>query len=106
MSTAVNAQTLKQWLDNNEVVLIDVREPDEYRDAHIKGSVLLPLGTLSAAALPSATGKKLVMQCKSGGRSARACAKLIEENSALQPINLAGGIMGWIEEGLPVEKGV
>jgi rhodanese-related sulfurtransferase len=90
MSTAVNAQTLKQWLDNNEVVLIDVREPDEYRDAHIKGSVLLPLGTLSAAALPSA----------------RACAKLIEENSALQPINLAGGIMGWIEEGLPVEKGV
>ena len=102
MTDTVPPETLQEWRQTGEAVIIDVREPDEYADAHIPGATLLPLGTISAAKLPDHHGKKLVVLCKLGGRSAAACAKLAAENPALQPINLTGGMVAWIKAGYEV----
>jgi hypothetical protein len=99
MPKAIDAPTLKQWLDDDQAVVIDVREPDEYRAGHITGSILLPVGGIMASQLPALNGKKLVVQCRSGKRSEMACHKIVADNPALEPINLTGGILGWIEAG-------
>src|SRR5882672_11540816 len=102
MIQTVSVQMFKQWLDKGEAVLIDVREPDEYAVGHIAGAVPLPLATVNAAKLPDLGGRKLVMQCKGGGRSGRACTKLMSENPALLPYNLEGGITAWVQAGYEV----
>lgn len=96
---------LKQWLEQNQAVLIDVREPAEYAEAAIEGAILMPLGALHAADLPPLGDKKLVIHCKAGGRSMQACQKLVAENPALSPYNLTGGILAWAQAGLPVKPG-
>jgi rhodanese-related sulfurtransferase len=100
----VSAQTLKQWLDKNAAVLVDVREPDEYAEGHIKGAIPMPLSSVNASEIPDLNGRKLVMQCRGGGRSGKACAKLMAENSELAPYNLEGGITAWAAAGFYVEK--
>lgn len=83
-------------------VLIDVREPDEYAAAHIEGSRLIPLQTLSKhlADIP-ATGEILV-HCKAGGRSAKAVQLLLDHGFTAVK-NVTGGIDSWIAEGHPVK---
>jgi rhodanese-related sulfurtransferase len=104
MVETVNVQTLKQWLDSKNAVIVDVREPDEYAAGHIPGAVLVPLGTVDVSKLPELQGRNLVMQCKGGGRSSRACAKISAENPALTPYNLEGGITAWMQAGYEVKK--
>ena len=95
MVKTVDIKTLKTWLANNEVVLIDVREPQEYAETNIPGAKLIPLGTITRAALPDLGNKKLVIHCRSGKRSETACEKLLCEDPALDVYNLAGGILAW-----------
>lgn len=98
----IDAKTLKSWLNNNEAVLVDVREPAEYAAENITGATLLPLGSLSKAALPPCAGKKLVIHCRKGGRGGSACEKLLAEDPALDIYNLEGGIEAWRAAGLTV----
>jgi len=99
----VDASTLKQWIDNDEVLIIDVREPSEYESENIAEATLLPLGSITMSALPAANNaRKLVLHCRSGKRSQFACEQLIEENSSLEVYNLEGGILEWIARGHPV----
>ena len=102
MKSSVNADTLKQWMDAGDVVLIDVRERDEYDSGHIDGANLLPLSCFSAADVPSAGGKKLVFQCKVGGRSAKAQALWSAEYPDQESWNFEGGILAWSEQGFAV----
>jgi rhodanese-related sulfurtransferase len=95
MMKIVDVKTLKQWLANNEVVLIDVREPQEYVESNIPQAKLIPLGIITRDALPELSGKKLVIHCRSGKRSATACEKLISEDPTLDIYNLEGGILAW-----------
>lgn len=99
---SVDANTLKQWLDSGEAMLVDVREPAEHAAEKIGGSALLPLRSVSKSALPPCEGKKLVLHCRKGGRSASACAKLLEEDPAMDLYNLDGGIEAWQAAGLAV----
>ena len=71
----IDAKTLKQWLFIKKVVLIDVRELDEYQEAHIQGAKLIPLSTIATTQLPELGEKKLVLHCKSGKRSQRSSTK-------------------------------
>jgi rhodanese-related sulfurtransferase len=95
----VDAATLQDWLDKGEATLVDVREPSEHQAENIRGATLIPLGEISADKLPDYSGKKLVMQCRSGGRSGKACEKLISEISGLEIYNLQGGILAWKDSG-------
>jgi rhodanese-related sulfurtransferase len=97
---------LRQWLRSGEAVVIDVREPDEFAREHIAGATLLPLSRFDPAqALSKAKpGQRIVMQCKSGRRSADACRLAAPlAASGLPVFTLAGGIEAWKKDNLPVE---
>ena len=94
---------------SGEVMLIDVREPAEYRGEHIGYSVSIPLGTLNASSLPS-NKNKYVFICPVGVRGESACKKMSKQKlSSQQGIeiikNLVDGISGWKELELPIVKG-
>ncbi|MBU6140611.1 MAG: rhodanese-like domain-containing protein [Proteobacteria bacterium] len=100
----IDHQTLKKWLENQEAVLVDVREPAENAASKIDGSHLLPLASVSLKSLPKSDGKKLVIHCGSGKRSYNACVKLLAEDSSLEVYNLEGGISAWNAAGNKVES--
>jgi len=91
----IDAKTLKTWLDNNEAVLVDVREPAEHAAENITGATLLPLASVHKSTLPPCAGKKLVIHCRKGGRGGSACQKLLAEDPSLDIYNLEGGIEAW-----------
>lgn len=93
----IDAKNLKKWLENNEAVLIDVREPAEHEAKKINGAKLIPLANISLDSLPEFKNKKLVLHCHSGKRSQMACKKLLDQDSELEIYNLDGGILSWIE---------
>ena len=95
----IDCATLKKWLDNNEAVLIDVREASEYKNINIPKSYLLPLKNVSIDKIPPHNNKKLVIHCHSGKRSSMACQKLLNENPNLEIYNLEGGISAWQNSG-------
>ena len=98
----IDAKTLKKWLENNEAIVVDVREPAEHDAEKISGSNLLPLAKVCKSSLPK-YDKKLVLHCRSGKRSASACQKLIGEDSNLEIYNLEGGISAWSAQGYEIE---
>jgi len=99
----IDAKTLKKWLENNEAVVVDVREPAEHEAEKISGANLLPLANVCKSALPNCENKKLVLHCRSGKRSSSACQKLISEDPNLEIYNLEGGISAWSAEGCAIK---
>jgi rhodanese-related sulfurtransferase len=98
----VDSQTLNKWMKANKVLLIDVREPLEYKIERIKFSQNIPLAQINLKSLGLTTNKKIVIQCRSGIRSISACKKLLENNPALELYNLDGGILDWKAKGYDV----
>jgi rhodanese-related sulfurtransferase len=89
---------LKAKLDRKEpFVLVDVREPYEYEICHIPGSRLIPLGELPARLSELDSADDIVLQCKSGARSARAL-HILQEAGFKKLSNLEGGIVAWAEQ--------
>ena len=88
----VNARMMR-----GEIVLVDVREPNEIAAERIAGAVSLPLSRFDPAALPKG---EVVLSCLSGKRSGMALAKC---RQAGVPVNthMRGGLMGWKAAGLP-----
>ena len=97
---------LKKRLEGGEqVVVIDVRDPDEYRDGSIEGAANISRGFLefrvgSVAADPSTP---IVLYCQTGLRSMLA-AKALHDLGYQNVINLQGGFQRWAQSGLPVVK--
>ncbi|MBP7709720.1 MAG: DUF2892 domain-containing protein [Rickettsiales bacterium] len=100
----INPQTLKNWLENNEAVLVDVREPAEHAAENISEANLVPLTTLQKESLPNLANKKLVIHCRSGARSQKACDKLLAQDCNLEIYNLEGGISAWVGAGHEVNS--
>ena len=86
---------LKERLDRGDVFLLDVREPREYDIARIEGSVLIPLGELPKRMNELPKDRDIIVQCKSGVRSAKA-VNLLREHGFDRAQNLKGGILAWI----------
>jgi rhodanese-related sulfurtransferase len=84
-------------------LLFDVRETDEYNEAHAVGAVLVPLSELAARVGDFPHDQPLLLICKSGGRSMRAAEFLAEHGRDVT--NVAGGTMAWIAAGKPVVTG-
>jgi adenylyltransferase/sulfurtransferase len=78
-------------------VIVDVREPWEAAICRIPGAILIPLGELPRRAIELDPAAEIVVHCKSGGRSARAVA-LLWQGGFAGAVNLAGGILNWINE--------
>ena len=84
-------------------VVIDVREPAEYDDAHVPGAVLIPLGEIESRVDECPADETFYVICRSGGRSANAVEWLIAQN--VDAVNIAGGTLGWISGGHDVAVG-
>lgn len=83
--------------------ILDVREPGEFNGAlgHIPGALLIPLGQLQERAATLAKDQPTVLVCRSGARSAQAVT-LLEKAGFTRVANLAGGMLGWNGQRLPV----
>ncbi|MGP8231954.1 MAG: rhodanese-like domain-containing protein [Methylovirgula sp.] len=82
------------------VLLVDVREPNEYAAARIPGAVLFPLSTFDPEALPPPEVCEVIFHCKAGGRSAKAVEMCLAKGIA-HTKHLAGGFDAWKAAGLP-----
>ena len=93
----ITPEALKAKLDRGEpVVLVDVREPMEWRINRIEGATLVPLATLAQKVNELSTADEIVMYCKMGSRSAQA-VNFLRELGFRKVKNLAGGIDAWVE---------
>ncbi len=82
------------------ILLVDVREPNEYAAARIPGAVLFPLSTFDPSALPPPEACEVIFHCKAGGRSAKAVEMCLAKGIA-HTKHLAGGFDAWKAAGLP-----
>jgi sulfur-carrier protein adenylyltransferase/sulfurtransferase len=92
-----------QEIEGGDVVLIDTREPHEFQEARIEGGKLVPPGLLRdeiAAAAPDKSART-ILYCRSGNRSYKA-AEQMEALGYSDVASMAGGILLWQEQGLPV----
>ncbi|MFT4032080.1 MAG: rhodanese-like domain-containing protein [Siphonobacter sp.] len=94
----ISVQELKERLDKGEKLnLIDVRNPDEYEDQNI-GGTLIPLGDLPdrIEELEPLKNEEILIHCRSGARSARA-QQFLESQGFANVRNVTGGILAWNE---------
>ena len=89
---------LKKKIDAEEdFFLLDVREPNEYQIGRIPGSTLIPLGEVPRRLDEIPRDKEIIVQCKMGGRSARA-AQFLRQQGYQRVKNLKGGILDWSDK--------
>jgi sulfur-carrier protein adenylyltransferase/sulfurtransferase len=89
---------LKARLDaGDNLVLVDVREPNEWEIGRIEGATLIPVNSVTARASELSTADEIVLYCRSGVRSARALASL-RELGFRKLWNLRGGILAWAND--------
>jgi rhodanese-related sulfurtransferase len=97
----ISVTEAKKLLENKEAIMLDVRRTDEREESFIPESIWITLGELDEASLTAKGIKntdKVILQCRSGGRSQKAAKAMLKwgyENVS----NLEGGIMDWVESG-------
>jgi molybdopterin/thiamine biosynthesis adenylyltransferase/rhodanese-related sulfurtransferase len=92
-----------QEIEGGDVVLIDTREPHEFQEARIEGGKLVPPGLLADEIATAAPDKsaRTILYCRSGNRSYKA-AEQMEALGYTDVASMAGGILLWQEQGLPI----
>lgn len=108
-----DAETAHERMEEGGVLVVDVREADEFAAGHLPGAINVPRGILEAAAecgnkhrderLCNARDKTLLLYCASGARSAMACATLRHMGFS-EAYSLSGGMDVWEAEDLPLEQ--
>jgi rhodanese-related sulfurtransferase len=101
-AASTDATTLAGRLGDHAVHVVDVRQPAEWRHAHIRGSHNLPLAQLNNRLATLPREKTIVTVCASGHRSNAAARTL--ERAGYKVENLKGGMHAWTKAGLPVER--
>lgn len=85
---------------DRSILLVDVREPQEFAAARIHGAVLFPLSSFDPTALPVPDAVRVVFHCGSGKRSAMAVARC--QQAGIQHVeHMTGGIQAWMAARLP-----
>lgn len=103
----ISLAELKSGLAQGKILLVDVREAEEYAAGHIAGALFNPLSKFNATALPVAgLDQKVVIYCRSGKRSVSAMeqARLMGRRDA--NTHFGGGILAWLNAGEPVVEGM
>src|SRR5947209_2753524 len=94
-------QQVAELLEGAEIQLIDVRQPDEHEAGRIAGDRLIELSELGAQAATIDRDRPVVFYCRSGSRSAMATEAF--RGAGFDAHNLAGGLLEWHAEGVPLE---
>lgn len=87
----ITPRELKQRLENGEMVLIDVREYNEWIYCRIEGAELIPLRKIYTEHIPATEEAPIVLYCHTGQRSYQA-AQILQERGYANVYNLQGGI--------------
>ena len=99
MIEEISATELKRRMDaGDDIQLIDVRQPEEWAFARIEGAKLIPMGEILNRMSELDENREVVLQCKSGMRSARAVDALQRAGYKGSLKNLRGGITAWSNE--------
>jgi len=88
---------------NKNVYLLDVRTPQEYGQAKLSGSVLIPLGELERRAAEVPKNRPVLVYCAVGSRSKLASAYL-SQRGIKEVYNMTDGIAGWYRNGYPISR--
>lgn len=94
---SLNYEQCKTYLDGvpaDDVMILDVRQPNEYHDGHIPGATLIPLPQLGDRLKELDAKKPVVVYCAVGGRS-RVAAQMLAGKGFGEVYNLTGGIRAW-----------
>ncbi len=101
----LNVNDAVRLMNNEDVIVLDVREGAEYSSGHIRDSIHIPMSALGKRMneLEKYRDKTILAYCRSGSRSNAACRTLSKQGFE-KVNNLAGGIMSWSSANLPVSK--
>ena len=98
MIKEITVKELKNKFDNNDdFMLLDVRNIQEVLFSKINGSIHIPMNEIMNRINELDSNKEIIIQCKSGKRSAKVCEYLITQNFN-NVKNLKGGIIAWADE--------
>ena len=98
MIKEITVKELKNKFDNNEdFMLLDVRNIQEVLFSKINGSIHIPMNEIMDRINELDSNREIIIQCKSGKRSARVCEYLMTQNFK-NVKNLTGGIIAWSDE--------
>jgi rhodanese-related sulfurtransferase len=90
----VSSEEAKQLIDNKDVVVLDVRTPEEYQEGHIPNAILIPLQELENKLNELDKKDHYLVVCRSGNRSAQA-SEVLTSNSFANIYNMSGGMNNW-----------
>ena len=93
------------WINREDALVVDVREPAEYGAGHILGAKNMPLARIDEGGgeLAKKKDRPLIVYCDAGERSPKAAAAL-RKLGITRVVSLGGGLNAWRQGGLPVEK--
>ena len=98
----INAAQAQEKISGKQPPLVlDVRQPYEYREGHIAGAKLVPLNELAGRMTKLPRNRLLIVVCQSGSRSRHAARILTGEGFEVE--NLRGGMIAWQWAGFPIE---
>jgi len=103
--TQVNPFEAIRQLNDQDAVVLDVRETKEFNDGHLKDALHIPLSEFKSriSELDKYKDKPVIAYCRSGSRSFSAC-KTLKKAGFETVSNLQGGIMAWQSQNMPVSK--
>lgn len=91
-------------VNSGEGILVDVRDPHEWRAGHALGARHIPLSDLPQRLAELPRERPVYVICASGGRS-RTAAELLHNAGFVSPVNVNGGTSAWQRSNLPMERG-
>jgi len=100
---ALSAAMLKEKLDRNEILLVDVREPREWKEGHIEGVENIYVGYLMKEASRLPRDKPIATTCGWGGRGGLG-ASILKRVGFKEVYNVLGGLKAWKSLGYPLKK--
>jgi rhodanese-related sulfurtransferase len=99
----LTAEEVARGLAQGEIILVDVREPNETAVERIPGSLLVPLSSFAPEDIPNPEGLPVVFSCRSGNRSVKA-SQIAQAAGLPYDAHLAGGIIAWKAAGYPTQE--
>ena len=101
MDSEYTPQQVAELVQNSDVQLIDVRQPEEHAAGRIAGDRLIELGSLAVEVDSIDRDRPVVFYCRSGSRSAMATEAF--RGAGFNAHNMAGGLLDWQAAGLPLD---
>lgn len=100
---SLDVQTVAALKEQANVLVLDVREVNEYEAGHIPGVTLIPMGEVANRLNEIPKDQTVIVTCRSGNRSGQV-ADYLRQNGYSNIHNMEGGIIAWEAAGLPVEQ--